>query len=126
MKDETAITIGKNIRRYMDAAHLSRQELADLLGVSVTSIGFWCSGNRIPRIDKIDKMCSIFKCTRADILETPGGNERPSYLMDTELLQALSIYFQLPPDKKQHVLDTIYLLGRDMMNTVSETRITRT
>ena len=130
-KDEAAITIGKNIRRFMDAKQLSRQDLADLLGVSVTSVGFWCAGSRIPRMEKIDKMCSIFKCTRSDIVGSPSGHERlaqstASFWMDAELLNALSIYYQLPPEKKQHVLDTIYLLGRDMQqNGIDDTRVSQ-
>lgn len=70
MNDEKKIAaiIAANIQRYMDIHHFTRNELAKRIGVSVASVGFWCTGTKIPRMDKIDKMCRLFDCERSDLL----------------------------------------------------------
>lgn len=109
--------VGSNINYYLDVNGMSKRELAAKLGVSETSVGNWCSGVKIPRIDKIDRMCRIFDCKRANIL-----SERPSMedlvditklqISDPELTNALRVYVGLTPEKKKHVRDTIYMLGK--------------
>ena len=70
---EMAAVVASNIQYYLDENHLTRKELAEKLGVSLSSVGFWCIGAKIPRMDKIDKMCSIFGCKRSDLLISPAA-----------------------------------------------------
>ena len=80
MKNETEIAriIAANIAYYMTRSNLTRQELADRIGVSVSSVGFWCTGVKIPRMDKVDKMCSVFGCTRTELLSEPAAGAASS------------------------------------------------
>lgn len=66
--------LGSNIQYYLAVNHMSRKELADRIGVSTAAVGFWCIGDKIPRMDKVDKMCAVFGCSREDLLI-----ERESY-----------------------------------------------
>ena len=116
-EEQLGLIVGSNIKYYLGLNQMSQRELAEKLGVSETSVGNWCSGAKIPRIDKVDRMCKLFDCRRANIL-----SERPSMdnlvditklqISDPELTNALRVYVGLTPDKKKHVLDTIYMLGK--------------
>ena len=61
---ENPKTIADNINHYMNYYKISRKELAERLNVSTATVGYWCTGKKIPRMSKIDEMCKIFnvKC----------------------------------------------------------------
>ena len=48
---------------------MTQLELSKRLGVGTTSVYNWCNGIKTPRMDKVDAMCRIFNCTRADLME---------------------------------------------------------
>ena len=56
---------------YMDLHGMTQKDLAEKMGVSEASASNWLKGIKIPRADKVDKMCSIFNCTRSDLVEMP-------------------------------------------------------
>ena len=58
----------RNLRNYLDLNHMTQVELAKRLNVGTTSVYNWCSGIKIPRMDKVDKMCQIFGCNRSDLI----------------------------------------------------------
>lgn len=58
----------KNLRRYLETNHMSQAELSKKLDVGTTSIYNWCNGIKIPRMDKVDKMCEIFGCKRSNLI----------------------------------------------------------
>lgn len=60
--------ISRNIAAYMDALQLTQIELAERIGCSNTTVSMWITGESTPRMDKIDKMCEIFGCTRQDLV----------------------------------------------------------
>ena len=60
--------IAANIKNYMDVLNINQLELAKRLGCSNTTISMWITGDATPRMDKIDKMCEVFHCTRDDLV----------------------------------------------------------
>ena len=68
--------ISRNISHYMDALQINQTELAKRLGCANTTVSMWIQGDSVPRLEKIDKMCEIFHCTRSDLLsDTPKTKE---------------------------------------------------
>lgn len=61
--------IARNITSMLDINKMTQKELADKVGVDFTTVSSWCSGRTTPRMDKIDKLCSVFGCRRSDLLE---------------------------------------------------------
>lgn len=49
-----------NLVRYLESRNMSQNELAKYLGVSPTSVNNWCRGLKSPRMDKVDKIFSMF------------------------------------------------------------------
>ena len=59
------------LQYYMDLNGMTQKDLAEKIGVSEASASNWIKGIKIPRADKVDKICSIFNCTRSDLVEMP-------------------------------------------------------
>jgi len=68
----------KRLRFYLDARGMTQTELAKKLKVSVTSVGYWCNGVKIPRMDKVDAMCRIFGCSRTDLMDEKNEDSTSS------------------------------------------------
>ena len=79
---------------------MTQVELAKKLGVGTTSVYNWCSGTKIPRMDKVDKMCDIFGCKRSDLITEPD-RKRPA--ISDEIIEFYQQYLNLPPDLKSSV-----------------------
>ena len=71
---------------------MTQKALADRLGVSTSTVSNWCMGQKAPRVDKIDAMCEIFDCDRADLVEEP--KEKHSYYLDKETSEKAKELFE--------------------------------
>lgn len=60
--------IGLRIFNRLNISGKTQAELADYLGVTQASVSNWVNGVKIPRMDKIDKICEFLNCTRSDLL----------------------------------------------------------
>lgn len=63
------LTIAKNLNKYLDFNHMSQADLARIMNVSTATTSNWCKGIKLPRMDKIDKICSIFGISRSDLMD---------------------------------------------------------
>ncbi len=59
----------ENLNRLIKEKNVTQRDVANFVGVSYPTVNHWVKGNKIPRMDKIDKLCSFFLCTRSDLLE---------------------------------------------------------
>lgn len=67
--------ISKNINKYIKALGITQIDLAERLDCANTTVSMWIQGNSTPRMDKIDKMCEIFHCTRSDLVSENTKSE---------------------------------------------------
>lgn len=81
----------RRLRFYLDMNEMSQRELADRLGVSTAAVSQWCTGIKTPRMDKIDAMCKLFECKRADFYQEPDSD---SYYLDPETAQKAQELFE--------------------------------
>lgn len=59
----------ENLKRYMDAKGITQKELAEIVGVSATSVNEWIKAKKYPRIDKIEIMANYFHILKSDLIE---------------------------------------------------------
>lgn len=59
----------KNIHSLRDAANLTQEQLAEVLGVDRTTITKWESGKAKPRYDMLPKIAAALKCSIADFFK---------------------------------------------------------
>ncbi len=68
--------VAKNLRYYLEINNMNQVDLAKHMGVTTATTSNWCKGIKLPRMDKIDKMCSIFNIKRSDLIE--DRTDKPS------------------------------------------------
>ena len=75
---------------------MTQKALADKLGVGTSTVSNWCKGLKAPRVDKIDAMCELFGCNRADLVAEPDKKEEASYYLDKETSKKAQELFENP------------------------------
>lgn len=59
----------KNLQFYLEINEKTQAELAKHVGVSTAAVNQWCKGIKIPRMDKVDKICNFLFIKRSDLIE---------------------------------------------------------
>ena len=107
--------IAKNLSHYMDVFGMTQLELADKLSCSNTTVSSWIQGNATPRMDKIDKMCEIFSCTRSDLV---SDTQKTSEEIQNDVLdnQVISDFRSLNDSGKLRLMAYMQLLKKEDKN----------
>lgn len=99
-----------NLNKLLSVHDMSQKDLADRLGVSAQSVSNWCSGKKTPRMDKVDRICSIFGIKREALTSDPEEEKKElpesssSGISDT----VKKLYPQLTQDE-QHLVDEMII-----------------
>lgn len=60
--------MSSNLKKYMQLRNISQLELAESLGVSQQSVSNWCTGLKMPRMNKIDRICELLEISREELM----------------------------------------------------------
>ena len=80
---EYAAIIGANLRRIANASGKTQSDVCRDLKLGKSTVSSWFTGERVPRMDKIDMLCRYFHVNRSDIME-PHMESRKSEIMDSK------------------------------------------
>lgn len=58
----------RNLRMLLEEREKTQMDLAKYLGVTDAAVNMWCRAKRIPRMDKIDKICEFLGTDRATLM----------------------------------------------------------
>ena len=95
----------KRLHTYMVKYQITQRDLAQRMGVSEASVSNWIKGVKIPRTDKIDKLCVIFNCSYSDLISEPDVEiEVEPAEADSTKQELMDIYDKLNPDGQSHLL----------------------
>ena len=86
--------IAKNLNRYLTQTGKTQIDLSLFMNVSQATVSNWCKGLKMPRMDKIDKICSFFNISRSDLMEEESDSTEPE-------LNILKYYNKLNPVGKE-------------------------
>ena len=92
------VIFSTNLKRFLQEKEMTQGQLAELLGVGTTSVYNWANGIKIPRMDKVDAMCKIFRCNRSDLIEECTLHEEKPLAqveMDEHLIHLFELYNNL-------------------------------
>lgn len=70
--------IAKNLNYYLTQTGKTQIDLSLFMNVSQATISNWCKGSKMPRMDKIDKICSFFNISRSDLMEDQKNDSVPA------------------------------------------------
>ena len=74
MKKWSKEVFAQNLKRYMDEHGKNQKEMAEIIGVSTSSINDWLLCKKYPRIDKIEMLADYFGILKSDLIETCPEN----------------------------------------------------
>lgn len=109
VREQVRETFRKNLNRIIEARGMKQAELAKLIGVSAPTVNDWVKGRKVPRMDKIDKLCSIFSVGRSDLLDEPkeiSVNESfdtSRIVMDEQAKRHVKLYMKLSKEDRAKV-----------------------
>lgn len=59
----------KNLKLYMDMNNKSQIDIVNDLHLSQSTVSNWCTGLKLPRMDKVQMLADYFKIEKSDLLE---------------------------------------------------------
>lgn len=89
--------IAKNLNYFLNKTGKTQIDLSLFMNVSQATVSNWCKGLKMPRMDKIDKLCSFFNINRSDLME-----DRTSFTESKEVLSAYDIEIDLKNKIESH------------------------
>ena len=75
---------GVNLSRLIRENNMSQIDLANRMNVSKSTVTFWCKGEKLPRMGKIEELCKIFNVRKSQLLDSTE-----SISDDEDILQAI-------------------------------------
>lgn len=67
-EQEFNIIFSNNLNKYIALSGHTQADIAKAIGVSTASVSNWCKGIKLPRMDKVDKLCAFFNIGRSDLM----------------------------------------------------------
>lgn len=58
-----------NLKAILDKNGISQIEFANKMNVAQSTVSSWCNGEKMPRMDKIERMAEFFGVTKASLIE---------------------------------------------------------
>lgn len=74
---DVRVIFARNLNNMMRDNNVSRAEVAKVTGASISAVGTWCTGVKIPRMDKVEKLANYFHCLKSDLIEEKTNSPAP-------------------------------------------------
>lgn len=90
----------KNLRYYMNKNNKKQSDLINDLGFSSSTISNWCTGEKLPRMDKVQILADYFHINKSDLLEDkPTSNEEETYYLNDDARDMAQFMYENPEYK---------------------------
>lgn len=87
MGDNIREVFSKNLKQILKEQGKTQLELANFVGVSDASVNNWVNGIKLPRMDKVDKICKFLNINRSTLIE----QQKPNYQEYEEITNLIDI-----------------------------------
>lgn len=91
-----------NLKKHMTLKGVSRNDIADALGISYFTVTDWVNGKKYPRMDKVERLANYFGILKSDLIEDKTEEDNPpDKLKLTEGEEKLLELFRLIPEENR-------------------------
>lgn len=124
---EFDIKFGKNLKYWLEYREKTQADLASYMGVSTSTVSNWCNGIKLPRMDKVDKICDFLTIDHSDLMES--GDARSSNKSRQPAIQTSLGSYRITPKEPLYLNEpapvytsgiSIRKLGKPVKNTIRE------
>ena len=99
MSDELQKQIfARNLKRIMDITGKNQMDLMNDLNLSSSTVSSWCTGQKFPRMGKIQMLADYFNVLKSDLIEDKDVPPETYYLND-EARENAQFLFENPEYK---------------------------
>lgn len=115
--DEYKKIFAKNLKHYMVASGKNQMDLMRDLGLSSSTVSNWCTGSKLPRMDKVQMLADYFHILKSDLLEEKSPVDNNTYYLNPETSKIaqeiydnkeLSLLFDAARDADPEDLQTVH------------------
>ncbi len=96
--------IANNITKYLELNNKTQLELAEYMQVSQATVSNWCKGLKMPRMSKIDMICTFFSINRSDLLNESAPTNTPKRGVVINVLGRVAA--GIPIEAVEDIIDT--------------------
>ena len=68
-EEEYKKVFSKNLKYYMELNGKNQRDLMNDLHLSSSTVSNWCTGLKLPRMDKVQKLADYFHINKSDLIE---------------------------------------------------------
>ena len=98
MADEELRTLfAKRLNHFLELNGYNQADLARHMNVSTATTAKWCTGQNMPRIDKIQSICNWLGIEKSDLLE--DKSEDSGYYLNADARDLAQFLFENPDYK---------------------------
>lgn len=90
----------KNLKLYMERHGKKQNEIAEIAGVSTSTVSDWIKAKKYPRIDKIELLANYFGVMKSDLIEDKSEDDMS---VINDLIASVVIRMQTDDDFRRAV-----------------------
>lgn len=116
-EDEYKKIFSRNLKYYMEINNKTQSDLMTDLKLSSSTLSNWCTGLKLPRMDKVQMLADYFGILKSDLIEKSHDETTQTYYLNDETREIAQEIFEnkelrslfdvardLPPERlKAHV-----------------------
>lgn len=85
---------------YLEKNGFNQADMSRKMKVSTATAAKWCTGQTMPRVDKIQSLCNWLGISKSDLLEEKTNeNNYPNYYFDPDARNLVQFLFENPEYK---------------------------
>ncbi|MFT4146682.1 MAG: helix-turn-helix transcriptional regulator [Mobilitalea sp.] len=78
-EEEIRKIFSRNLTNLLEDRNKSQKDLVDFIGVSSSTVSNWCTGQKLPRMDKVQQIANWLGVNNSDLLETKKNETQITY-----------------------------------------------
>lgn len=98
-EEEIRKIFSRNLTYYLGINGKNQKDLVEYMKVSSSTASNWCTGQKLPRMDKIQSISNWLGIQNSDLLEVKSNTINNTYQIDGELNDLL-LFIQENPEYK--------------------------
>lgn len=87
----------QNLTYFLNLNGKKQIDLSNELGIGLSTINSWCTGSKMPRMDKVQLLADYFGIGKSDLLDDKSKED--NYYLDKESAEAAQFLFENPEYK---------------------------
>ena len=87
----------QNLTYFLNLNGKKQIDLSNELGIGLSTINSWCTGSKMPRMDKVQLLADYFGIGKSDLLDDKSKED--TYYLDKESTEAAQFLFENPEYK---------------------------